>query len=174
MENKALYNDAPAYSAKFFDLIPTDDLFAEFEKSTALTVEVFSSVSPEMENYAYAPNKWTVKEVLRHIIDMERIFQYRAFRFSRFDDTELSSVDEDHYIEKVNLADIPLAELLDEYLALRNSSIWIYRNCTADMLDFRGVANKQTFTARTLGFSMIGHNIHHCCVVRTRYLSEKV
>jgi uncharacterized damage-inducible protein DinB len=174
MKDKTIYKDAPEYCGYYFDLIQSDDLLSEFEKSKELTLNVFELISPELENYSYEPNKWTIKEVLRHIIDMERIFQYRAFRFSRFDETELSGVEENDYIEKVQLTDITLSDLQEEYLSVRNSTIWIYRNINPKMLDFKGTANNQTYTARTLGFAIIGHNIHHCNFIKTKYLNDKV
>lgn len=172
MNNQAIYKDAPDYCSYYFDLIQSDDLLVEFEKSKELTLNIFNLISPELENYAYQPNKWTIKEVLRHIIDMERIFAYRAFRFTRFDDTELSGVEENDYIAKVNQTDIKLTDLLEEYLAVRNSTIWIFKNIKTEMLDFKGIANTQTYTARTLGFAIIGHNIHHCHSIQTRYLNK--
>jgi len=172
MKNRAIYKDAPEYCGYFFDLIQSDDLFSEFEKSKELTLGVFKQISPELENHSYQPNKWTTKEVLRHIIDMERIFAYRAFRFSRLDFTELSGVDQNHYVENASQTDIELSDLQEEYLAVRNSTIWIYRNLKPEMLDFKGTANKQTYTPRTLGFAMIGHNIHHCNFIRTNYLNH--
>ncbi len=173
MKNKAIYKDAPEFNRYFFDLIQSDDLLSEFEKSKELTLDTFKLISPELENYAYEPNKWTIKEVLRHIIDMERIFAYRAFRFSRFDDTDLAGVEENDYNEKVQQSDVKLSDLEEEYLAVRNSTVLIYKNISSEMLDFRGTANEQTYTARTLGFAMIGHNIHHCNYIRTKYLDEK-
>ncbi|MEP0986528.1 DinB family protein [Ekhidna sp.] len=172
MTNKTIYKDAPEYCGYYFDLIQSDDLFSEFEKSKELTLNVFELISPELENYSYLSNKWTIKEVFRHIIDMERIFAYRAFRFSRFDETELSGVEENDYIEKVKQTDVKLSDLQEEYLAVRNSTIWIYRNIKSEMLDFKGTANKQTYTPRTLGFAMIGHNIHHCNFIKTKYLNQ--
>ncbi|WP_421763015.1 DinB family protein [Ekhidna sp.] len=172
MNNKTIYKDAPEYCGYYFDLIQSDDLFSEFEKSKELTLNVFELISPELENYSYLSNKWTIKEVFRHIIDMERIFAYRAFRFSRFDETELSGVEENDYIEKVKQTDVKLSDLQEEYLAVRNSTIWIYRNIKPEMLDFKGTANKQPYTARTLGFAMIGHNIHHCNFIKTKYLNQ--
>lgn len=173
MKNKAIYKDAPEYCDYYFDLIQSDDLLSEFEKSKELTLSIFKSISPDLENYAYQPNKWTTKEVLRHIIDMERIFAYRAFRFSRFDDTELSGVEENDYIENVNVKDMKLSDLQEEYLAVRNATVLIYKNIKTGMLDFKGTANEQTYTARTLGFAMIGHNIHHCNYIKTKYLNEE-
>jgi uncharacterized damage-inducible protein DinB len=170
MKNKAIYNDAPAYCGYYFDLIASDDLLLEFEKSRLLTLDVFSMVSPEKENYSYQTDKWTIKEVLRHIIDMERIFAYRAFRFSRFDPTELSGVEENDYIVNAKQKDIKLLDLIEEFIAVRTATIWVYKNVSNEMLDFKGTANDQSYTARTLGFAMIGHNIHHCNIIKTKYL----
>lgn len=171
MKNKAIYKDAPAYGAYFFDLIETDDLWAEFEKSKELVLNVIDSITPELENYSYEPGKWTINEVIRHIIDMERIFAYRAFRFSRFDDTELSGVEENDYIDNVKHVELKLSDLREEFLALRDATMWIYKNIKPDMLDFKGTANKQQYTARTLGFGIIGHHIHHCNYIMTKYLN---
>lgn len=173
MKNKEIYKDAPEYCRYFFDLIQSDDLEAEFEKSKRLTLDVFELITPELENYSYQPNKWSIKEVLRHIIDMERVFAYRAFRLSRFDDTDLAGVEQNGYIENVNLSDVKLSDIQEEYLAVRNSTKLVYKNVTAEMLDFKGTANKQTYTPRTLGFATIGHNIHHCNFIKTKYLNEK-
>ena len=170
MKNKAIYKDAPEYGGYFFDLIASDDLLAEFEKSKELTLSVFRSIPHELENYSYEPNKWTTKEVLRHIIDMERVFAYRAFRFSRFDATALSGVEENDYIDNAPQTDIQLSDLQEEYLAVRHSTVLIYKNISTEMLDFRGTANKESYTARSLGFAMIGHNIHHCNFIKATYL----
>lgn len=170
MKNKEIYKDAPAYCEYFFDLIPSNDLLIEFEKSKELTLSIFKLISPELGNYTYQPNKWTTKEVMRHIIDMERIFAYRAFRLSRFDSTELCGVEENDYIDKVKQTDVKLSDLQEEYKAVRNSTVLIYKKITNEMLDFKGTVNNQTYTCRTLGFAMIGHNIHHCNFIKTKYL----
>ena len=173
MKNRQIYNDAPEYCRYYFDLIESDDLLSEFEKSQEFTFETINLISPELEDFSYGPGKWTINEVLRHIIDMERVFAYRAFRFSRFDDTELSGVEEDDYIVNVKQIDLKLSDLQEEYLAVRKSTVWIYQNITSEMLDFKGIANRSTFTARSIGFAIIGHNIHHCNIIRTRYLNQK-
>lgn len=172
MKDKTIYKDAPAYAAYFFDLIESDDLFAEFEKSKELTLDVFKLITPELENYAYQPGKWTVKEVLRHIIDMERVFADRAFRFSRLDDTPQPGVEENDYAANAKQDHIKLSDLQEEYLAVRNSTVWVYRNMEDEKLNFKGLANDQPYTAMTLGFGCIGHNIHHCNFIKTKYLNK--
>jgi hypothetical protein len=172
LKNKKIYKDAPKYCHYYFDLVETDDLLFELEKSKELTIDIFKLITPELENFSYEPNKWTIKEVFRHIIDGERVFSYRAFRFSRFDNTELPGFEENDYIEKVKQTDIKLSDLQEDYLAVRNSTISLYKNMKGEMLDFKGSANQQTYTARTLGFMNVGHNLHHCNFIKTKYLNN--
>ena len=172
MKNKEIYKDAPEYCHYYFDLIETDDLLFELEKSKELTTDIYKMITPELENYSYAPGKWTIKEVLRHIIDSERIFSYRAFRLSRFDNAELAGFDQNHYVENANQSDVKLSDLQEDYLAVRSSTICLFRNMTDEMFDFKGAANGQTYTARTLGFSIVGHNLHHCNFIKDKYLNS--
>lgn len=169
MTNKSIYKDAPPYCHYFFDLVKTDNLLAELELSKQTTLDIFELINPVKENYAYEPNKWTTKEVIRHIIDCERVYTYRALRFSRFDDTELAGFDEDKYIAQIKSINHNLADLRNEYLAVRNASISLFKAMDHDMLDFKGRANNAYFTARAIGFMTVGHNLHHCNIIKTRY-----
>lgn len=171
MTDKTIYRDAPQYCHYFFDLVQTDDLLTELEKSYHLTQELFSLIIPEKENYSYQPNKWTTKEVIRHIIDCERVYTYRALRFSRFDNTELSGFDENKYIDGIKNIEQNFTDLKDEFENVRKSTIALFKTMTKEMLDFKGTANKVVFTARTLGFMTVGHNIHHCNFIKTNYLN---
>tara|TARA_Y100000768_G_scaffold354618_1_gene307715 strand:+ start:39 stop:563 length:525 start_codon:yes stop_codon:yes gene_type:complete len=174
MPNKPFYKDAPDYCSPFFDLVETDNLLNELEKSKILTLELFSRITPEKENFVYAPNKWTTKEIIRHIIDCERVYTYRAMRFSRFDNTELPGFDENKYIDNLKPVVMPhLSDLKNEYACVRNSTLALFKTMTNEMLDFKGNANKVLFTARTLGFMTVGHNLHHCNVIATKYLNRE-
>lgn len=172
MIDKTIYQDAPQYFHYFFDLVQSDDLLAELEKSNKLTQELFSLITPEKENYSYQPNKWTTKDVLRHIIDCERVFTYRAFRFSRFDDTELSGFDENKYIDSLKNVEQNLADLKDEFESVRKSTTTLFKIMTNEMLDFKGTANKLALTPRMLGFMTVGHNLHHYNFIKTNYLNK--
>lgn len=172
MTDKTIYKDAPDYCHYFFDLVETGNLLNELEKSKNFTQDTFDLITTEKENYSYQPNKWTTKEVLRHIIDCERVYTYRAFRFSRFDNTELAGFDENKYIEQIKIAEQPLPDLLNEYSIVRNSTIALFKTMNDEMLDNKGIANNVYFTARTLGFMTVGHNFHHCNFIRTKYLNE--
>ena len=173
MIDKTIYRDAPHYCHYFFDLVQTDDLLAELENSYQMTQELFSLITPERENYAYGPNKWKTKEVIRHIIDCERVYTYRALRFSRLDNTELSGFDENLYMDRMKGVEQNMSDLKEEYEYVRKSTISLFKTMTNEMLDFRGTANKAVFTARTLGFMTIGHNLHHCHFIEENYLNEK-
>src|SRR5690606_24775222 len=122
---------------------------------------------------AYQPNKWTTKEVVRHIIDCERVYAYRALRFSRFDNTELAGFDENKYIDQIKNTEQTLPDLLTEYLIVRNATIALYKTMSNEMLDYKGIANKVIFSARTLGFMTVGHDLHHCNFIREKYLNGK-
>lgn len=169
MQPNPIYQSAPDYCAAYFDLVETADLIAELENSKQLTLEAFDLVTAENENYAYQPGKWSVKEVLKHIIDCERIYDYRALRFSRFDPAELTGFDEDKYAEHIRLIRQTIDELKQEYLSVRESTVQLYKFMTDEMLDFKGIANKANFTARAIGFMTVGHNIHHCNFLKKNY-----
>ena len=170
MKNKLVYNDAPDYCHYFFDLIETDNFLEELQKSYLKTMELFEMISPDQENYAYLPNKWTIKEVLRHIIDCERVYAYRALRFSRFDNTALAGFDENMYADNIRGNDSSIMDLKSEYQNIRMSTIALFKSMTDEMLDFKGIANNVSFTARALGFMTVGHNLHHVKFIRAKYL----
>lgn len=170
MTDKHIYKDAPTYCHYFFDLVETNDLLVELYKSKIQTEELFQLITPETENFSYAIGKWTTKEVLKHIIDCERVYIYRALRFSRFDNTELPGFDENKYIDNLKSASYNLTDLKEEYIAVRTASIALFKSMTDEMLDFKGKANNALFTARTLGFMTVGHNMHHCDILKSKYL----
>lgn len=172
MKNKLVYNDAPDYCHYFFDLIETDNLLEELQKSYLKTKELFEIIIPGQENHAYLPNKWTVKEVLRHIIDCERVYAYRALRFSRFDNTALAGFDENMYADIIRGNDASIMDLKSEYHNIRMSTKALFKSMSDEMLDFKGTANNVSFSARALGFMTIGHNLHHVNFIRTNYLQD--
>ena len=162
--------DVPAYYRAYLGLVQSNDLISELHKSQEMTIQLIKSIPADMIDYCYEENKWSIKQVFRHIIDCERIFSYRAFRFSRFDGTELAGFDENKYIESVQNLEYNLEDLAEDYNSVRTSTIQLYSKMTDQMLDFSGVANKFNFTARGLGYASVGHNLHHCNFIKTRYL----
>lgn len=172
MITKPNYSDAPDYCAYYFDLVPEQNLTDALKRTSAETVQLFSAIPAEKENYKYAEDKWTIKQLLRHLADCERVYTYRAMRFSRLDDTELPGFDENNYAERDNTAEVSLQNLVAEYKALRQATIYLFEGMNDTMLDFKGKANNRTSTARAWGWMAAGHNMHHNKIVTERYLSK--
>lgn len=173
MKDQSIYLETASYFHYYFDLVETNDLVLELQKSKHSTIDFIQSIPKEKEDYAYSDGKWTIKEVFRHIIDSERVYAYRAFRFSRFDNTELAGFDENKYIENVNSIHFSLKDLLLEYVNLRDSTINLFETMTDQMLDFKGTANNMKTSARILGYMTVGHNIHHYNFIKKHYLGSE-
>jgi len=168
-----LYKSSPEYFHYYFNLINTNDIVDALVKSKNQTFDLFESINEEKENYSYGAGKWTTKEVIRHIIDTERIFAYRALRFSRFDKTELPGFDENAYVDSMKLIAQDFGALTEEYLIVRDSSISLFKSMTNEMLDFLGTANKVKVSTKAIGFMIAGHNLHHCNFLMEKYITEK-
>jgi len=170
MENKSIYSEAPKYYHYYFDLIESDILINELEKSNQFMQNLFQKINKDNENFSYQENKWTTKQVIRHIIDCERIFGYRALRFARFDNTPLASFDENKYMEPPLHQNENLDALIEEFINVRKSTISLYKSMNDQMLDFRGSVDGSFNSARTIGFMIVGHQLHHVYFVEKHYL----
>ena len=160
----------PDYFVYYTGLVRENDLIEALAKSREATLELFASIPVEKENFAYAPGKWTIKQVLSHLIDTERVFSYRALRFSRRDETDLPGYDENLFAANSNTEKVMLERLMEEYRCVRKSTLSLFEAMNEEMLDFRGTANKMQCSARSLGYMIVGHEIHHCNVLKERYL----
>ena len=167
---KPPYSDAPAYCHYFFDLVTGSNLIEALQSTKAATLALMEKIPASKWHHAYAPNKWTTIEVLRHIIDCERVYAYRALRFSRMDDTELAGFDENLFIASSKAINNSITDTAEEFETVRQSTIKLFEPMTDAMLDFKATANKVGFTARGLGYMAAGHNIHHCNFILTNYL----
>jgi hypothetical protein len=170
MIQKPEYKDIPEYCRYYIDLIKEIDLIEALNKSRDYTLKLMSSVPVEKENFSYGEGKWTLKQVMSHIADCERIYAYRALRFSRKDNTTLAGFEENEYAVNSNTSARSLKEITEEYNTIRSSTIILFEYMTPDMLDFKGIANELVYTPRSLGWMGAGHNIHHCNIIKERYL----
>ena len=134
------------------------------------TLDNPNSIPNHKLEYRYAEGKWTVKELLQHLIDSERIFTYRALRFAREDSTNIPGYEHDDYIIPSRANKRTIDSLLQEYKALRASSIKLFESFDEDMLLQIGSANSSNVSVRAMGYIMIGHETHHCNVIKERYL----
>jgi hypothetical protein len=121
-------------------------------------------------DYRYAEGKWTIKEIIQHLIDAERIFAYRALRFARYDATVLSGFDEDYYVLNSTANQRSIMELLTEYSAVRHTSLLLFKSFNNEQLLYSGIASNNNISVRALGFVIIGHQNHHQKIFEKRYL----
>ena len=157
------------YIQRYLDLVPSENWVEELKNSGEKTLKIYSHLSEEQSNFAYAEGKWTLKELLQHLIDAERIFIYRALRFSRNDQTELSGWDEEFYAKEYFLDQISLKNLIEEFEFLRKSNIQFFRYLNQEILSRKGVANGNEISVETLGKLIVGHNLHHLNIIEERY-----
>ncbi len=162
----------PVYQ-KYIELVENDDFFIQFDNITNETVNFFKSLSEDKLNYKYAENKWTIKEVLMHIIDTERGFSYRTIVCIRQDaETPLYGMDEDFYAKNVNVTERSIESMLEEFTIVRKSFRILFENCTEEQSKFLGNGVGHKISARALGFISIGHTKHHLNIIKQRYLTD--
>ena len=162
---------APGYQA-YIDLVETGNFIELLDQNTISTIAFFKSIDKKNENLRYAENKWTIKEVLMHIIDTERGFSYRAIVCTRNDrKIPLHYMDEEFYAQNVDVTEIPIDNLIEEFLAVRQAFKLIYTNNPIEKFSFLGNALEYNISARALGFIAIGHVTHHINIIKERYLS---
>jgi uncharacterized damage-inducible protein DinB len=153
----------------YISKVPDGDLLALMEKLKESTYHLFSSMSDERANYAYGEGKWTLKQVLGHMIDTERTFAYRLLCFSR-NYIELPGFDQDIYVNNGDFNNRTIQSLAEEFRATRESSIYMVSALTDEQLDRKGVASGNTVSVRALAYMLPGHELHHLKIMRERYL----
>ncbi|MBI4471728.1 MAG: DinB family protein [Acidobacteria bacterium] len=159
---------APYYE-KYISLVG-DDIVAALISQHASTLTLLRGVTEERAGFSYEPGKWSIRELVGHIIDSERIFVYRALRFARNDQTELPGFDQDTYVPSSGYDNLRMSDITDEYDAVRRSTTAFFRNLESQAWMRRGVANKVDVTVRALAFIIAGHERHHVEILKTRYL----
>jgi len=161
-----------AYFTKYIRLAEEEDLILALDSNKLQMVSLLESISLRQEDYRYAPNKWTVKQVFQHINDTERIMNYRALRFLRKDRTELKGYNEDSFAMEDGSEDLSLSAIQAEFLSIREATILLFENANMDNIDFVGSANQVRLTARMIGWIIVGHAMHHMQVLHEYYLSD--
>lgn len=160
-----------SYHARYVDVVPEKDILdCLVNQSHALQV-VLRSADDGWGMHRYAPGKWSVKEILGHLIDSERIFCYRALCFARGEKGELPGFDHDAYVAVANFDQRPLGSFLKDLAALRTATLRLFESFTEEELDRSGTANGQRVTVRGLAFIIAGHERHHQRVLRERYMA---
>jgi len=159
----------PAYYNYYISL-STGDLVTNMRKAHDTTQIILSRITEAQAEKAYAAGKWTIKEIIQHLIDSERIFAYRALRFARADKTALSGFEQDDYVANANANRRSMQSLMREYACVRDASIALFETFDADILQNVGTANKTEATVESIGRVIVGHEIHHMDVIKSKYL----
>lgn len=157
------------YYGKYIAKVPGTDVPGILESERAQMSQLFAGRGEHDGNFRYAPGKWTIKEILGHVTDAERIFTYRALRIGRGDETPLSSFEQDDYVQNGGFAGRTLADLVEEFDAVRGASISLFRSFDDAAWGRRGVASQKQVTVRALGFITAGHQIHHRMILEESY-----
>lgn len=160
-----------AYYAKYIALVPQAMPIPALEQQLTELLPFLHGLSEEMGDHRYAPGKWTVKQVIQHLIDGERVFAYRALRAARGDRTPLPGFDENAYADQADVSGRTLRSLVDELELLRRANLALFSSMSEEQLRRRTVANEHEISARALAFIIAGHTRHHANLLRERYLA---
>lgn len=162
-----------AYYGKYVSLVPGGNILEVLSEQFDETLALLQSVSETRAGFRYAAGKWSVKELVGHMIDTERIFAYRALRFARNDMTPLPGYEQDDYIRNASFDACALAELAAEFESVRRSTLFLFKHLDADAWMRKGLANESEVSVRALAYIVAGHELHHRGILRDRYLSTE-
>ena len=161
--------DYAPYYDRYISLIDEDDIVQVLENQIQSSIELLSSIGEKKANFAYAEGKWTIKQVLGHIIDTERIMTFRALSFARGEKQPIPGFEQDGYVNEANFNKRTLKDLINEFKAVRESNIILFKSFTEEMFNRRGIASGNEITVLALLFIIGGHEKHHLNVLMENY-----
>ena len=159
------------YSDRYISLVTGEDILATLEEQLGVTSALLASRAAADGDFRYAPEKWSVKEVIGHVSDAERIFAYRALRISRNDTTPIEGFEQDDYVRHGGFGQRGLSDVVDEFISVRKATLSLLRNLDEAAWKRRGVANKNEVSVRALAYIMAGHELHHRAILKDKYFS---
>ncbi len=162
--------DYSSYYEAYINLVEGNDILKILNQQSKQTQDILNSFSEHKGNYRYADGKWTVKEVVGHLLDTERIFAYRALCIARGEKKSLPGFDQNEYVKEGNFNSRELFDLNYEFRLLRESNLLLLRTFTPEMLNRRGFANESSITVYAILFIIAGHEKHHMNVLKERYM----
>jgi len=164
-------NEYHAYFAKYIDLANSDaPLAEEMVSSFAESISFLESISEDKKDHSYGEGKWTIGQVIQHLIDVELVFSHRAFRISRKDETPLPGFDHNNYADVADVSHKSLAGLCEELKQVRNVTNMHFVHLNDEQLKYRGTASDKVVSVRALGYMIIGHIKHHIAILKEQYL----
>lgn len=164
-------NEYPEFYQTYINALEVDDnLLNHLESSLKDFEEVLLAIEFGKQEYRYAEGKWTIKEIVQHLIDTERVFVYRALRYSRKDSGSLLSFDENSYVTNYDINKRNFDDMLNEFTHLRRSTIFMFQDFDEEILGRSGKVGDQSISIRAIGYICSGHLMHHLRVIRERYI----
>lgn len=160
----------PDYFYKYIRLVENENLNDALKKQLDDAAQFFNSIPQEKYLYKYAEGKWSVKEVLQHLIDTERVFSYRSFVFARKDPNTFPSFDENEYAKNSNADNRKWEDLISEFIAVRNSTADLFKSFSEEQLMQAGKVSNYEMSVKALGYTIAGHVVHHINILKERYL----
>jgi uncharacterized damage-inducible protein DinB len=161
------------YYGKYVSLVPDGDVLATLGKQIDETLGLLRGIPEAQAGFRYAPGKWSIRELVGHMIDTERIFAYRALRFARNDRTPVPGYEQDDYIREGSFDDYPLGDLAAEFESVRQASLFLFKHLNEEAWMRRGVANESEVSVRALAYIIAGHELHHREILRSKYLQPQ-
>jgi hypothetical protein len=159
-----------SYYQKYVQLVPENDIVHALAIKPSATLSYLRSLPASAGNKRYAPDKWSIKEVIGHVIDIERVFGARALFFARNALGPLPGIEQDDWMKVISFGNRTLTDLADEFETVRQSHIHMFRHLDADAWVRKGVASEREFTVRAIAYIILGHERHHLDILKTRYL----
>jgi hypothetical protein len=159
----------PPFYETYISLVPETDVLRALSTSLQQIKQDLSYIGSDKSEYAYAPGKWTVKQVLQHVIDTERIFAYRALCIARGEQQSLPGFDENQYAEAADVSRRHIKDLKEEFLTARVSTTQLFQGFPPVVLDRSGMANQQAISVLAIGYAIVGHWRHHVSILQSRY-----
>ena len=157
------------YYHRYIKLVPEDSILTFLKDQLNAFQNLFQSINEDKSRYRYAPEKWSIKEVAGHIIDSERVFGYRALRFSRNDQNKLPGFEQNDYITNGNYSNILIEKLTNEFTLLRQSNLLMFEGFADNMWLRKGIASNNIVSVRALAYIIGGHTEHHINVLKEKY-----
>src|SRR5215510_696197 len=168
--NKPDSTEYAPYFEKYISLVPDGEIVVTLGLQIESTLSLIRGLSAAQGDLRYAPGKWSVKEVIGHLIDAERIFAYRALRFARNDATPLPGFDENSFVADAGFGSRSLADLAEEFEHVRKSNLYMFKHLDGDSWLRRGAANNNEASVGALAYIIAGHELHHVGILRSHYL----
>lgn len=171
MHDRPTADEFAEYYGRYVAAVPDGPIIESLEAQGRETAEVLAQVAETGGGFRYAPGKWSLKEVVGHVIDSERMFAMRALAFARKDPAALPPFDENEYAAESGADARTVSELLEEFEGVRRASVLLFRGLGPDAWSRRGIANEREFSVRGLAWIIAGHSVHHLNVIEERYLT---